>query len=145
MKRGLVVYGVDGIMEWNAVIPIGGAKVNVPFKYGSYNGYGTSSACYRTEDTFFQQVIENSKFFATGKIFIIKDCRIDENLIDEQESESEEKEIVLSEVEVSSREDAKQYLMDNFGFTAKALKSKDSIIAAAKANGIVFVGCEELM
>lgn len=151
MGTGLVVYGVDGMMEWNAIIPAGTARVNIPFKHGSYDGRGVSAATFRTSDPFFQAVIEHSDYYASGKIFIISDHRevvsgqesVGSDQYEEvsgQESEGES----LTEVEVSSREDAKQYMIAHFGFSASSLKSKASILAAAKANGVLFVGADDL-
>lgn len=142
-------------MEWNAVIPLGQGKVNVPFRNGSYDGRGVSAATYRTEDAFFQAVIEQSDFFAQGKIFIVADERVEipeedeENQTQEEETDdsgddSGDDSDGLQEVEVASREDAKQYLMETYGLAPSGLSSKAKIQASAKAHGIRFIGADDL-
>lgn len=150
--EGLVVYGVSGVMEWNALIRIGDGTVSVPFRYGSYTGLGTQCAEFRTTNAFYQEIIERSPYFLDGKIFIITDYREERPEAEdsaephqgESEDETERAEPQTGEpVEVASLEDAKAYLVEHFGFKPQGLKSKRSILLGAEANGIKFV-CPEL-
>lgn len=39
-------YGVNGMMEWNAIIPVGRTSVRVHFTGGTVTGYGVSPATF---------------------------------------------------------------------------------------------------
>lgn len=148
-QTGLVVYGVSGVMEWNALIRVGEGVISIPFRNGSYTGFSSQSAEYRTDSEFYQMIIENSTLFKEGKIYIINDYRDKSTHISEEEPtentgyNEEEDTSTLEEVVIPSQEDAKAYLIEKFGFKAQGLRSKTAIREAAKSNGIKFI-CPEL-
>lgn len=154
-QTGVVVYGVSGVMEWNALIRVGEGVISIPFRHGSYTGFSSQSAEYRTDRPFYQMVIENSALFKDGKIHIINDYREKSTSPDEepkmeedkgdnhQDEEEDEGSSNLEEVPIPSQEDAKAYLIEKFGFKAQGLRSKTAIREAAKSNGIKFI-CPEL-
>lgn len=148
-QTGVVVYGVSGVMEWNALIRVGEGVISIPFRHGSYTGFSSQSAEYRTDSPFYQMIIENSALFKEGKIHIINDYRDKSTHISEEEPtenigyNEEEDTSVLEEVVIPSLEDAKAYLIEKFGFKAQGLRSKTAIREAAKNNGIKFI-CPEL-
>ncbi len=43
-------YGVNGMMEWNAIIPVGRTSVRVHFTGGTVTGYGVSPATFTTDN-----------------------------------------------------------------------------------------------
>ena len=61
-------YGVYGLSEWVALIPVGKAKLRVSFTGGATNGYGTVPATFVTTDRSVSRIIENSEYFMTGRI-----------------------------------------------------------------------------
>lgn len=61
------------MMEWIASIPCGKATVTVPFTGGSLSGYGIVPAQYITENPMMQAVIENSDYYKSGKIVLIRE------------------------------------------------------------------------
>lgn len=69
--RGKKIYGVRGLMEWHAVLMVGGHTVEVDFTGGTLTGYGVTPARYATDDPVMQKLIEKSRHFQEGKIFII--------------------------------------------------------------------------
>lgn len=148
-QTGVVVYGVSGVMEWNALIRVGEGVISIPFRHGSYTGFSSQSAEYRTDSPFYQMIIENSALFKEGKIHIINDYRDKSTHISEEEAtenigyNEEEDTSNLEEVVIPSQEDAKAYLIEKFGFKAQGLRSKTAIREAAKNNGIKFI-CPEL-
>lgn len=73
MKSTKKIYGVKGMMEWIASIPCGKATVTVPFTGGSLSGYGIVPAQYITENPMMQAVIENSDYYKSGKIVLIRE------------------------------------------------------------------------
>ncbi len=148
-QTGVVVYGVSGVMEWNALIRVGEGVISIPFRHGSYTGFSSQSAEYRTDSPFYQMIIENSALFKEGKIHIINDYRDKPTHISKEEPtenigyNEEEDTSNLEEVVIPSQEDAKAYLIEKFGFKAQGLRSKTAIREAAKNNGIKFI-CPEL-
>jgi hypothetical protein len=66
-------YGVRGYMEWVALIECGKATVKVHFSGGSLTGYGVTPAEFTTQNPMTQAIIENSKEFKSGKIFLLRE------------------------------------------------------------------------
>lgn len=66
-------YGVSGYMEWVALLECGKATVKVHFSGGSLTGYGVTPAEFTTQNPMTQAIIENSKEFKSGKIFLLRE------------------------------------------------------------------------
>lgn len=66
-------YGVSGYMEWVALIECGKATVKVHFSGGCLTGYGVTPAEFTTQNPMTQAIIENSKEFKSGKIFLLRE------------------------------------------------------------------------
>ena len=66
-------YGVSGYMEWVALIECGKATVKVHFSGGSLTGYCVTPAEFTTQNPMTQAIIENSKEFKSGKIFLLRE------------------------------------------------------------------------
>lgn len=60
-------------MEWVALIECGKATVKVHFSGGSLTGYGVTPAEFTTQNPMTQAIIENSKEFKRGKIFLLRE------------------------------------------------------------------------
>lgn len=60
-------------MEWVALIECGKATVKVHFSGGSLTGYGVTPAEFTTQNPMTQAIIENSKAFKSGKIFLLRE------------------------------------------------------------------------
>ena len=65
-------YGVNGMMEWNAIIPVGRTSVRVHFTDGTVTGYGVSPATFTTDNPAVIHLIENSHWFRHRKIMLLK-------------------------------------------------------------------------
>ena len=138
------VYGVIGMMEWHALIPIGKSSLNVKFTGGTLTGYGVTPAKYTTSDAVIQKMIENSEHFKNGKIKLLrvfetaesKEVPVIESKNDDITS-IDDKELEM--VEVTSLDDAKEYLKDKFNVSWNKLKSKSAIIETAQTHGVRFL------
>lgn len=73
MNNKKKTYGVYGIMELNAAIPCGKAKMNFQFTGGSETAYGVVPATFTTEDPLKQSIIERSDDFKRGKIKLVSE------------------------------------------------------------------------
>lgn len=138
------VYGVIGMMEWHALIPIGKSSLNVKFTGGTLTGYGVTPAKYTTSDAVIQKMIENSEYFKNGRIKLLrvletmepkKEMVVETKKIDITSADEKE----LETVEVTSLDDAKEYLKDRFNVSWNKLKSKSAIIETAQTYGVKFL------
>lgn len=64
-------YGVKGLLEWNAGLPVGETIINVSFTGGQLTSYGIRPATYTTANPTLQRIIEDSAYFRRGKITLI--------------------------------------------------------------------------
>lgn len=64
-------YGVSGLMDWTTQIKVGKGTVSVHFTGGALTAYGVTPAKYSTSNTLFQNVIENSEQFKSGRIQLL--------------------------------------------------------------------------
>lgn len=169
MKRCRKVYGIDNFAEKQISINVGKSIVNVHFTNGGANGHGTTPARFTTSTPFYQHVIENCSFFKRGGIKLLATYEIegeDEDVNEQVETDEERaqrmekvraaKDATIETkfgtkehgnaviVEVTCIEDAKQHLMENYGYTVRSLKDTKGIIEAAKASNILFKGCKDL-
>ena len=64
-------YGVSGLMDWTTQIKVGKATLNVHFVGGALTAYGVTPAKYSTANPIFQNVIENSDYFKSGRIQLL--------------------------------------------------------------------------
>lgn len=72
MKIYRKTYGVRNLVEWQANIPVGKGRLIVHFTGGSITAYGVTPAVFKTEDPIHQAIIENSGYFKSGRIFLMK-------------------------------------------------------------------------
>jgi hypothetical protein len=98
-------------------------------------GYGITPAKYSTSNALLQNVIESSNYFKSGKIFLIKQIVLEEDVAPVEATTGE-----FKKIEVTCLEDAKEYLAENCGISRLKLKSKQSIENYATENKIEFVG-----
>lgn len=128
------IYGVKGLMEWQCVIMSGGVRFHFAFTEGTITGYGVTPAKYRTSNPILQSVIENSEYFKSGKIHLVKTIPL------EKASEVVAPQEDFKKVDVSCLEDAKDYLAENFGVSRLKMKNKQAIVNQATEYKIEFVG-----
>ena len=68
-------YGVRGLMSWRINLPTGYYAmpfVSVSFEGGQITGYGVSPARYTTDDTFIQNLIEQTAWYRNGRIVCLR-------------------------------------------------------------------------
>ena len=58
-------------MDWTTQIKVGKATLNVHFVGGALTAYGVTPAKYSTANPIFQNVIENSDYFKSGRIQLL--------------------------------------------------------------------------
>lgn len=159
MSKTIKTYAVYGIMDWICQISSGRCIFTIPFSGGAMTTLGVTPATYTTDNAVIQMVIEKSDHFRKGKIKLNKCIVIEEKakqktpVVIEEKIPAEEVptpavevydaqsiDADLEPVEISDVASAKNYLVENYGLSASALRSKAKIIAAAKEKGIAFIG-----
>lgn len=69
-------YGVSGLMDWTTNIKVGKASVSVHFTGGALTAYGVTPAKYSTANPFFQNVIEGSEYYKSGRIQLLEQMEV---------------------------------------------------------------------
>ncbi len=132
-------YGINGLIEFLGTFYAGKAKFSATFTGGTFTGIGMKPAVYTTENPVKQAIIENSPEFKSGRIFLYS-----QEGESEAEAVAEDSSVVENvktvRVEISDLQAAKDYLVEKCGAARGSLKSKQSVIDTAKANGIEFEG-----
>ncbi len=62
-------YAVRGLLDYQIDIPVGAARISIPFAGGAFTKYGNLPAQYATTDPAIQQIIENSRPYRQGRIY----------------------------------------------------------------------------
>ena len=136
------------MIEWSILLNVAGRIMNIDFEGGLASGTGIRPATFTTRNEIVQFAIENSGHFKQGRIILVSEMEIEEP----NEVIAEATEIIptdtevaaednLTEVEVSSLEEAVDYLVSNFDDAKKQqLCSKVTAKAFAETKGIRFVG-----
>ncbi len=63
-------------MDWTTQIKVGKGAVSVHFTGGALTAYGVTPAKYSTSNVFFQNVIENSEQFKSGRIQLLSQMEV---------------------------------------------------------------------
>lgn len=85
MKKKKIIYGVAGMLDYQALIKVGSAKMKISFTNGSSNEAGRTPATFSTDNPIIQLAIENSKEFKSGLITKVHVVNTDEEVYIESE------------------------------------------------------------
>jgi hypothetical protein len=113
------------------------AEKNARISFTPLTGGGS---VYYTSDERVQEALEQHPKF--GKLFK-EDVLYKERKAVVAEPAPEKKRKEIAEVHVTCLDDAKDYLSDKYGISRTKLRSQESILKAAAANNIHFIGLEE--
>lgn len=80
MKKQNIIYGVAGMLEYQALIKVGSAKLKITFTNGSSNEAGRTPATFSTSNPVIQLAIENCKEFKAGLIRKVHVATTDEEV-----------------------------------------------------------------
>ncbi len=106
-----VTYGVADLIDWKARIPVGKAAMSVHFTGGALTKYGVTPAEFTTTDHFTQRVIEDSEYFRSGRITVLRSIGTADV---RQPSPDVSAAVPAAGVEVACLEDAIEYLRSRF-------------------------------
>lgn len=150
-----VTYGVDDLIDWNARIPVGKACMSVHFTGGALTKYGVTPAEFTTTDPFTQRVIEDSEYFRSGRITILRSIgRPDIGPANRKDGVASQKafaEAVLPiggtptaaadimEVQAACLEDAIEYLREHFAVPSYRVRNMTAANEIAGAHRVKFI------
>ena len=153
----LKVYGAPGLQEWTLVLG-NGPRLHLHFEHGSQNAFGASPAEYRTENKFFQTIIEQSNYFKEGRIVLLDEVVLegeeDDNAVssvaeseaqavaESEEPASEAQEEAQPEVAMrmvfTSVDDAREYAVEKLGVSATSVRARAALEKTLADAGVVF-------
>ena len=137
-----ITYGVNGMIEWVALIKAGKTTIKVPFSGGSLTAYGVTPAEFTTDNAVYQAAIERSEYYRDGRIVKLAEYPLqtveDVEAVDVTNEVAEEAKVELQEIAVSDLAAAKAYLMENYSVAANKLTSLNKIKTVAATYGIEF-------
>lgn len=150
MRKITKTYGIYHLSEWDVILSTpGGVSLRVHFEGGAAHiSEGARPATFTTSGTVEQYIIENSQEFLSRRIVLLRSFESEDNEEEDDEEvsnegssneESQEEtsgDASLTDMHFTSRDDAKDYLMQHFGVAPEALTKKASIIKQGKANGL---------
>ena len=153
----LKVYGAPGLQEWTLVLG-NGPRLHLHFEHGSQNAFGASPAEYRTDNKFFQTIIEQSNYFKEGRIVLLDEVVLegeeDDNAVSSV-AESEAQAVAESEEPASeaqeeaqpkmamkmvftSVDDAREYAVEKLGVSATSVRARAALEKTLADAGVVF-------
>lgn len=153
----LKIYGAPGLQEWTLVLG-NGPRLHLHFEHGSQNAFGASPAEYRTENKFFQTIIEQSNYFKEGRIVLLDEVVLegeeDDNAVssvaeseaqavaESEEPASEAQEEAQSELAMkmvfTSVDDAREYAVEKLGVSATSVRARAALEKTLADAGVVF-------
>lgn len=145
----LKVYGAPGLQEWTLVLG-NGPRLHLHFEHGSQNAFGASPAEYRTENKFFQTIIEQSNYFKEGRIVLLDEVVLEGEDEDKAVSPVAESEAQASEAQeeaqpklamkmvFTSVDDAREYAVEKLGVSATSVRARAALEKTLADAGVVF-------
>lgn len=145
----LKVYGAPGLQEWTLVLG-NGPRLHLHFEHGSQNAFGASPAEYRTENKFFQTIIEQSNYFKEGRIVLLDEVVLEGEEEDKAVSSVAESEAQASEAQeeaqpelamkmvFTSVDDAREYAVEKLGVSATSVRARAALEKTLADAGVVF-------
>lgn len=145
----LKVYGAPGLQEWTLVLG-NGPRLHLHFEHGSQNAFGASPAEYRTDNKFFQTIIEQSNYFKEGRIVLLDEVVLEGEEEDKAVSSVAESEEPASEAQkeaqpelamkmvFTSVDDAREYAVEKLGVSATSVRARAALEKTLADAGVVF-------
>lgn len=150
-----VTYGVVDLIDWNARIAVGKACMSVHFTGGAITKYGVTPAEFTTTDPFTQRVIEDSEYFRSGRITVLRSVgRPDAHPLSRREGIEAQRAYAGAVMEIAEEnpagaperevraaclEDAIEYLRANFAVPSYRVRNMALAQEIGSSHGVRFV------
>lgn len=132
------IYEAKSSIITGLTIFVGKKPVSINFRpIGTYEGSHTGKgSLFETSDPVLQEAIEKCPAFGR-RFFLFKTENINE-VVKEEVKETTEDKGEMQTIVVSTPAEAREYLVENFGYAAKGLTRQDRINKAAAEHNIEF-------
>lgn len=121
-------YIITGYLTYSVLLKKENKYMKCCFEGGAVSGLGSRAASYTTSDKNVQELLENSKEFKSGMIKIAEEYG--------EPAKVAEQAGVIDEV--TTLQQARQYLMDNFEVTIEELQTRANVKEVAAKMNITF-------
>jgi hypothetical protein len=128
-------YGIFGLLEWHGYVTSGTTRMKVSFTNGSTSAWGVAPATFTTKDALTQHIIENSDQFKGGRIRLVRSVAIAEPT-KPQSAKPQAPNGETKQLSFSYNDEAKDYLVENFGAERAKIMTRRQIEDFAKSKGI---------
>ena len=128
-------YGIFGLLEWHGYVTSGTTRMKVSFTNGSTSAWGVAPATFTTKDALTQHIIENSDQFKGGRIRLVRSVAIAEPT-KPQSAKAQAPNEEAKQLSFSCNDEAKDYLVENFGADRTKIMTRRQIEDFAKSKGI---------
>ena len=128
-------YGIYGLLEWHGYVTSGTTRMKVSFTNGSTSAWGVAPATFTTKDALTQHIIENSDQFKGGRIRLVRSVAIAEPT-KPQSAKPQAPNEEAKQLSFSCNDEAKDYLVENFGAERAKIMTRRQIEDFAKSKGI---------
>ena len=128
-------YGIFGLLEWHGYVTSGTTRMKVSFTNGSTSAWGVAPATFTTKDALTQHIIENSDQFKGGRIRLVRSVAIAEPT-KPQSAKAQALNEEAKQLSFSYNDEAKDYLVENFGAERAKIMTRRQIEDFAKGKGI---------
>lgn len=139
-------YGIYGLLEWHGYVTSGTTRMKVSFTNGSTSAWGVAPATFTTKDALTQHIIENSDQFKGGRIRLVRSVEIAEP----KKAKAQEAKATTDEANAEDKtlsfaynDEAKDYLVENFGAERAKIMTRRQIEDFAKGKGYTIVWKEK--
>lgn len=139
-------YGIYGLLEWHGYVTSGTTRMKVSFTNGSTSAWGVAPATFNTKDALTQHIIENSDQFKGGRIRLVRSVEIAEPKkakAQETKAATDEANAKDKTLSFSYNDEAKDYLVENFGAERAKIMTRRQIEDFAKGKGYTIVWKEK--
>ena len=120
-------YIITGYLTYSVLLKKENKYMKCCFEGGAVSGLGSRAASYTTNDKNVQELLENSKEFKSGMIKVAEEYGEPAKVAEEGAVE-----------EVTTLQQARQYLMDNFEVTIEELQTRANVKEVAAKMNITF-------
>lgn len=82
----MITYAARGLLDWQLALNVAGAIIRICFSGGSMGSNGVVPARYTTDNPAIQKIIEKTRYFEKGKIYIYRTVNLEKSEPQDKES-----------------------------------------------------------
>ena len=133
-KKVTKIYAMPGYTQYSVAIPFlnGASTLRVNFSDAMMDAYNTPMAKAEIKTPIYQEVIEGSALFKSGKIILLREVVEDADVANGDESKK------MEYADVKNYQQARGILMRQHGISIDLLQGKEAILREAENANVSF-------